>query len=126
MNQFKSKVAMAAATSVVALGSVVVLSSAAALAAEQTASYGRAGGSVGADPIQQFAAMKGSSSTQTVDLSNWHGRAGGVVGSERVEHLAAMKTAPVKAYAADATKPSVVTKPRVVYGRAGVPLPFGD
>ena len=105
MNQFKSKVAMAAATSVVALGSVVVLFSAAALAAEQTVSYGRAGGSVGADPIQQFAVMKGSSSTQTVDLSNWHGRAGGMVGSEQVEHLAAMKAAPVKAYAADATKP---------------------
>jgi hypothetical protein len=126
MNQFKSKLAMAAAASAVALGSAVVLSSAAALAAEQAVSYGRAGGGVGAERIQQLAAVTGSRSTQTVDLSNWYGRGGGTVGSERVEQLAAIKTAPVKAYAADATKPPVVTKPRVVYGRAGVPLPFGD
>ena len=54
MNQFKSKVAMAAATSVVALGSVVVLSSAAALAAEQTVSYGRAGGTSAQTPYSNL------------------------------------------------------------------------
>ena len=114
MNQFNSKLAM----SVAAL--VVALTSAAALAAEQVISYGRAGGTVGADRIQQLAAVKGRGA-QTGDLSNWYGRAGGTVGSERVHQLAGMKTAPVKVYAADPTK-----RPRVVYGRAGVPLPFGD
>lgn len=114
MKQFKSKLAMSVAVSVVALAS------AAALAAEQGVSYGRAGGTVGADRIAQLAAVKSGGSAQTADLSNWYGRAGGVVGSERVQQVAAMKIAPVKVYAADPNKP-----PRVVYGRAGVPLPFG-
>jgi len=114
MNQFTSNLAM----SVTAL--VVALTSAAALAAEQGVWYGRAGGTVGADRIAQLAAVKGGGSAQTADISNWYGRAGGVVGSERVQQVAAMKIAPVKAYAAEPNKP-----PRVVYGRDGVPLPFG-
>ena len=46
MNQFKSKLAMSVAA-------LVALTSAAALAAEQAVSYGRAGGTVGADRIAQ-------------------------------------------------------------------------
>ena len=115
MNQFNSKLAMALAVSAMAF------SFASGLAADQTVSYGRAGGTVGADRIQQLAAVHAVPSAQAADQSKWYGRAGGMVGSDRVQQLAAMKTGPAKVYAAGETKAR-----RVVYGRAGVPLPFGD
>ena len=89
----------------------------AALAAEQAISYGRAGGAVGADRIQQLAGVKGRGAQTGIYPT---GTAVLAVGSERVQQLAGMKAAPVKVYPADPTK-----RPRVVYDRAGVPLPFG-
>ena len=115
MNQFKSKLAMTL------VASAMAFSSASALAGDQAVSYGRAGGTVGADRIRQLTAVHAAPSAQAPDQSKWYGRAGGMVGSDRVQQLAAMKTAPAKVYAAGETKAR-----RVVYGRAGVPLPFGD
>ena len=106
MNTFKnSKLALVAVASAIAFSS-------GAIAAE---SYGRAGGTVGAERIQQLAAVKAEPANQSVDTSNWYGRAGGPVG---VESIVARVTTP-KSYAAGQVKTPVV------YGRAGVPLPFG-
>ena len=91
----------------------VTLSAVGAIAAE---TYGRAGGTVGADRIQQISSMKTSRPDQTVDLSKWYGRAGGPVGVERTIGV----TPQPKSYAATQT-----TKTPVVFGRAGVALPFG-
>lgn len=76
--------------------------------------YGRAGGAVGAERIQQLATVTAKQQTQTPDLSNQYGRAGGAVGVQRVAGVTKAKT-----YAA-----GKVNTP-TVYGRAGVPLPFG-
>ena len=84
-----------------------------ALAADNTPVYGRAGTAVGADRIAELSTLK--STPVQADVSNWYGRAGGPVGVERV----ATVTAP-KAYAAGEHKLPIV------YGRAGVPLPFGQ
>jgi hypothetical protein len=80
--------------------------------------YGRAGGAVGADRIEQMTAPNAIPSSQLPDVSKWYGRAGGTVGADRIDELLAEKSAPTKAYAASAAKD------HVVYGRAGVPLPF--
>jgi hypothetical protein len=87
---------------------------------EQAVSYGRAGGTVGADRIQQVAAVKAGQNAQPSNLSKWYGRAGGTTGSDRVQQLAALKSEPEKIYGA-----GMIRAPEVkVYGRAGVPLPF--
>jgi hypothetical protein len=91
----------------------VALSSVAASAADQQV-YGRAGGTVGAGRIEQLSAVKQSTDSQTVDLTKWYGRAGGPIGADRVAGVNKSKT-----YAAGQGKAPVV------YGRAGVPLPFG-
>jgi hypothetical protein len=98
---------------IAAAAALAALSSAAVSAADQT-SYGRAGGAVGAGRIEQLAAVKASTETQTVDVSRWYGRAGGPVGTDRLAAVSKSKT-----YAAGQSKPPMV------YGRAGVPLPFG-
>ena len=81
------------------------------LAADNTTVYGRAGTAVGAERVEQLATLK--STPVQADVSNWYGRAGGPVGAERVASVSAPK-----AYAAGEPKLPVV------YGRAGVPLPF--
>jgi hypothetical protein len=107
MNTFKnSKLVL------IAVASAIAFSSGGAIAAE---SYGRAGGTVGADRVQQLAGVKADPASQTADTSTWYGRAGGPVG---VESIVARVSTP-KAYAAGQVKTPVV------YGRAGVPLPFG-
>jgi|SRR5690242_7250070 hypothetical protein len=85
---------------------------------DEVVHYGRAGGAVGADRIQELR------SVQRVDPNTQpqspvverYGRAGGPVGVDAVagEH---------KTYAARPTEPVRIPK---VYGRAGVPLPFQD
>jgi hypothetical protein len=107
MNTFKnSKLTLGA------VAAAIAFSSAGAIAAE---SYGRAGGTVGADRIAELAAVRAEPANQVADTSKWYGRAGGPVG---VEAVAARTTSP-KTYAAGEVKLPVV------YGRAGVPLPFG-
>jgi hypothetical protein len=93
---------------------LAALSSIAASAADQT-SYGRAGGAVGAGRIEQLATVRSNNEGQVADTSRWYGRAGGPIGAERVAGVNKAKT-----YAA--TKDQ--GKMPVVYGRAGVPLPF--
>ena len=104
MKPSKTKLILAAAAAAVAIPS---------LASAEPTVYGIAGGTVGAERIAQLSSMH-TTPVQT-DLSNWYGRAGGPVGVER----AAAASAP-KAYAAGQTKAPIV------YGRAGVPLPFSN
>jgi hypothetical protein len=106
MNLFKSGKFVAAA-----MASAIALTAVGAIAAE---TFGRAGGAVGAERVQQLAAVKATRGGQTPDLSNWYGRAGGPVG---VQPTAG--TNKPKAYAGGQTKTPVV------FGRAGVALPFG-
>ena len=98
---------------VVAAISAMALSSVAAFAADQ-AVYGRAGGTVGAERVQQLAAVRADDKARADIAVNWFGRAGGPVGVDRVAGVNKSK-----AYAAGESKLPVV------YGRAGVPLPFG-
>jgi len=84
-----------------------------ALAADNVTVYGRAGTAVGADRIQQLSTLK--STPVQGEVANWYGRAGGPVGEQRVATVS-----PPKVYAAGDHKLPVV------YGRAGVPLPFGN
>ena len=93
---------------------LAALSSVAVSAADQM-SYGRAGGAVGAGRIEQLATVKSTPEAQTADTSRWYGRAGGPIGTERVAGVSKPK-----AYAATSGQAA----PPVVYGRAGVPLPF--
>jgi hypothetical protein len=86
----------------------------AAMAADQGTVYGRAGGTVGAERIEQLSKVQQNSNAAKVDLSNWYGRAGGPVGVARTANVTSAKT-----YAAGKQAP------RVVHGRAGVPSPFG-
>jgi len=82
--------------------------------------YGRAGGAVGADRIQELRTVQRSYQApqpQTQNVSpEWYGRAGGPVGADLVVHgsdQSGVGTA------------DPVMRPKV-YGRAGVPLPFGE
>jgi hypothetical protein len=92
---------------------VVAALSAVGAIAEET--YGRAGGAVGAERIQQLSSVHTVRAGQSVNLANWYGRAGGPIGVDRTVGV----TQP-KAYAAVQT-----TRTPVVFGRAGVALPFG-
>ena len=106
MNLFKTGKLAAAA-----MASAIALCAMGAIAAE---TFGRAGGAVGAERVQQLAAVKAPHRDQTAAPSNWYGRAGGPVG--------VVPTAGVnqpKAYAAGQGRTPVV------FGRAGVALPFG-
>ena len=110
---------------VVLAASTTALVSMTTLAADAVPFYGRAGGAVGADRIRQLTARDAMPSTQVPGrsaqmpwLSKWYGRAGGTVGADRIDELVAERSAPDKTYAANAAKE------HVVYGRAGVPLPF--
>jgi hypothetical protein len=80
--------------------------------AEET--YGRAGGTVGVERIQQLSSVQSVHAGRTVNLANWYGRAGGPIGTDRTRGVNEPK-----AYAA------VQTRTPVVFGRAGVALPFG-
>jgi hypothetical protein len=82
-----------------------------AIAAE---TFGRAGGAVGTERVQQLAVVKAPQRDTTPAPSNWYGRAGGPVGVQPT----AGSNKP-KAYAA------VQGKTPQVFGRAGVALPFG-
>ncbi len=81
--------------------------------------YGRAGGAVGADRIQELRTVQRSyqaiQATQPQSASpEWYGRAGGPVGADLVvqgSNQSGVGTA------------DPVLRPKV-YGRAGVPLPF--
>jgi hypothetical protein len=106
MNAFNSSKTMVAA-----VAAAIALSSAAVSAAE---TYGRAGGAVGSDRVEQVAKVT-TTAPQTADLNNAYGRAGGVIGVERVARVSKAKT-----YAAGQQ-----TKTPVVYGRAGYAQPFG-
>lgn len=106
MNPFNTGKYLATAAVVVA-----TLSAVGAIAAE---TYGRAGGTVGADRIQQISSMHSTRPDASVNLANWYGRAGGPIGVERTAGVNAPK-----AYAATQTRTPVV------FGRAGVALPFG-
>ncbi len=106
MNLFKTGKFVAAA-----MASAIALAAMGAIAAE---TFGRAGGVVGAERMQQLAAVKATHRDQTPELSDWYGRAGGPMGVQR----AAGVNKP-RAYAAGGTKTPVV------FGRAGVALPFG-
>jgi hypothetical protein len=106
MNLFKSGKCV-----VTAVASVIALSAMGAIAAE---TFGRAGGTVGAERIQQLAAVKATPGDHTAVPPNWYGRAGGPIGVE-----AAAGARQPKAYAASQIKMPVV------FGRAGVALPFG-
>jgi hypothetical protein len=106
MNLFNTGKYLATAVVVVA-----TLSAVGAIAAE---TYGRAGGTVGADRIQQMSSAHSTRPGESVNLANWYGRAGGPVGIERTAGVNQPK-----AYAASQAKTPVV------FGRAGVALPFG-
>jgi len=104
MNLSKTKLILAAAAAAIAIPW---------LASADGTIYGNAGGTVGAERIAELS-QKQTTPVET-DFSNWYGNAGGPVGVER----AAGASAP-KAYAAGQTKQPIV------YGRAGVPLPFSN
>ena len=82
--------------------------------------YGRAGGAVGADRIQELRTVQRSyhaPEPQTPNVSpEWYGRAGGPVGADLVVQGSNQSSV-------GTTDP--ILRPKV-YGRAGVPLPFGD
>ena len=81
--------------------------------------YGRAGGAVGADRIQELRTVQRSYQAMTQPQSptpEWYGRAGGAVGADLVVQAGNQS-------GVGTTDP--VLRPKV-YGRAGVPLPFGD
>jgi hypothetical protein len=85
---------------------------------DEVVHYGRAGGAVGADRIQELSSVHRSDQpTQSESPAvERYGRAGGPVGIDAVagQH---------KVYAARPAEPNRIPK---VYGRAGVPLPFQD
>jgi len=93
---------------------VVVVAALSAVGATAAETYGRAGGTVGADRIHEISSTHSTRPGESVNLANWYGRAGGPVGIERTTGVDQPK-----AYAASQTKTPVV------FGRAGVALPFG-
>ncbi|PWT76116.1 MAG: hypothetical protein C5B46_01775 [Proteobacteria bacterium] len=99
--------------SVAAVISVV----AATAQAGEVVHYGRAGGAVGADRLQELRAVQRpavEAQPQTTS-PQWYGRAGYPIGAD----VAAARRNPSQANAGG-------SGPRpTVYGRAGVPLPFG-
>ena len=96
----------------VALASAIAVSAVGAIAAE---TFGRAGGTVGAERIQRLSAVKATPGARAADLPNWYGRAGGPIGVQRVVGVSGKP----KTYAADQARTPAV------FGRTGVALPFG-
>jgi hypothetical protein len=110
MIAIKGKYVLAAIATAVAVSASITR-------ADQPVVYGRAGIPVAEQRIQQLSQIQSSDSARTGDRAVvWYGRAGFPVGSDAVV-LAGSTPAP-KAYAAGQTRAPMV------YGRAGVPLPF--
>jgi hypothetical protein len=106
MNLFKnSGLFVTAAASAIAL---------AALGAIATETYAGAGGAMGAERIQQLAALKATPGAQTVSLATGYGHAGGSLGIERVAGATKIKT-----YSAGQTTTPVLCR------RAGISLRSG-
>lgn len=84
MNLFKtSELFLAVVVSALALAAIVAIT---------TGTYRSAGGPIGAERIQQRAALKAAPGAQTVHPSNWNGPAGGSLGIERVAGVQKVKT----------------------------------
>jgi hypothetical protein len=109
MNATKSTILFAAiATAIAASASIT-------RADEQPVVYGRAGIPVAEQRIQQLSQIQSRDSVRNDKVVVWYGRAGYPVGPDSVK---ATVPSP-KTYAAGQSP-----RAPVVYGRAGVPLPF--
>ena len=108
MNATKGKILFAAIASAIAAGASITR------ADDQPVVYGRAGIPVAEQRIQQLSQVQSRDSVSNDTVVTWYGRAGYAIGPESVKSTG---LAP-KAYAAGQTRTPVV------YGRAGVPLPF--
>jgi len=108
MNATKGKILFAAiATAVAASASIT-------RADDQPVVYGRAGYAVADQRIQQLSHLQARDNVRNENVVAWYGRAGYPVGPDSVK-----STVPApKSYAAGQTRAPVV------YGRAGVALPF--
>lgn len=109
MNATKGKLLFAV------LATAVAASASITRADNQPVVYGRAGIPVAEQRIEQLSHLKGHDSERDQTVVTWYGRAGYPVGAESV---ATAVPTPPKSYAAGQTRGPVV------YGRAGVPLPF--
>ncbi len=99
---------------ILAAGAMALSVASAAVAANEPVIYGRAGFPVAEARIEQLSHLRASDRVANANVVHWYGRAGGPVGLER----AAVRQ-PEKAYAAGQARS------KTVYGRAGMPLPFG-
>ena len=96
------------------LATAVAASASITRADDRPVVYGRAGIPVAEQRIEQLSHLQDHDGTPSQTVVTWYGRAGYPVGAESV--AAAVPTP--KTYAAGQTRAPVV------YGRAGVPLPF--
>src|SRR6478672_9093779 len=109
MNAIQGKLLFAA------LATAIAASASITQAEDQPVVYGRAGYPVAEQRIQQLSQIHSRDTDRGQQVTAWYGRAGYPVGEQAVR-----ATVPTpKAYAAGPT-----TKGPVVFGRAGVPLPF--
>jgi len=108
MNATKGKLLFAV------LATAVAASASITRADDRPVVYGRAGIPVAEQRIEQLSHLQGHDSAPGQTVVTWYGRAGYPVGAESV----ATSVPTPKTYAAGQTRAPVV------YGRAGVPLPF--
>jgi hypothetical protein len=106
MNLFKiSELLAAGAVSAIAVASIATI---------VAGTYRDAGGAMGAERIQQRAALKATPAVQLANVSDGYDRAGG---SQRIERVAGVNE--IKTYSAGQSKTPLVCK------RPGLPLHFG-